>query len=565
MLIYRVDNIKNGLKLFLNTVHAICETIDSPRSLAVSLCLQYQEWTEYLTLPMHHSLYEDPRRFAEDYLVTEILRKCEDLPLGIDRPAVALNSFKESETHCRNTNSRLRSRPPVWFYQYRKNIAELLGPLDRDALDFIETRIGHGRGATVGVRGTGSSPSDKYDEELTLTSELISFSRSLMGEQWWEHQSKPRTVVNGNKFTSVPKSWKTDRGICIEPTLNIYVQRGIGAYIRKRLKKFGLNLNTQERNRKMAEQAYSRNYATIDLSAASDSLSTELILQFFHPDWVDLLGLPRSGSTLLPDGSWVELEKWSSMGNGYTFELETLVFYALCRTILPKGEIENCVVYGDDIIVPARYAPALIEALDYLGFKVNTSKSFLAGNFFESCGHDYFRGVNVRPFYLKRDNGSIPPSVQVANSLRLWCRRICLGIGCDLRFKHVWENLRRQTFHAWRRCGVPEHAGDVGFIMSYDEATTRKAKFGIEGHYYLSISARSKERRKGTLGVLLCAYARASSSSDNHVIVNGYSMSFLPEALFTRGREPKRGYLGRARTRWTLTSSWSRGLEWITW
>lgn len=566
MLYNRVDNIGKGLKLFLDTVHAVCETINSPRSLAVSLCLQYQEWTEYLNLPIDASLYEDPRHFAEDYLVTEILRKCEYLPLGVDRKQAALDSFIESETFCKATNERLRGPVPVWFFQLRRNIAEILGPVDRHSLDFIESRFGHGSGATVGVRGEGSSPSHKYDNDLTLTSELISFSRSIMGEQWWEHQSNPRSVVNGSRFSTVPKSWKTDRGICVEPTLNLYVQRGIGAYIRKRLKRFGLDLNSQTRNQKMAELAYTRKFATIDLSAASDSLSSELVLQFFHPSWVDLLGLARSGSTLLPDGSWVELEKWSSMGNGYTFELESLLFFSICKTILPADRLEDCTVYGDDIIVPAEFAPAVIKALNFLGFKVNTSKSFLAGNFFESCGHDYFRGVNVRPFYLKRTRDtSIPGEVQVANSLRLWCRRLNLGDSCDFRFKPIWERLRSQAPRVWRRCGVPEHAGDVGFITTLDDSSAKPARFGMEGHEYRSICSISKDRRRDTFGVLLSAYARSGSTVSDRIEIYGHVVEFLPEALFTKGKEPIRGYLGKPRTRWTLTKSWSKGLDWIPW
>lgn len=562
MFIYRVDNIRNDFKLFLNTVHDICETINSPRSLAVSLCLQYQEWQEYLSLSIDPSAYEDPRHFAEDYLVTEILRKCEYIPLGIDRQQVALDSFIESEAQCKATNERLRSTTPFWFFQLRRNIARLLGPVDSHALDFIEKRFGHGRGSTVGVRGTGSSPSDKYDCDVTLTSELISFSRSIMGENWWEHQSNPRTVVNGSKFATVPKSWKTDRGICIEPTLNIYVQRGIGAYIRHRLKRFGLDLNTQATNQRMASLAYKRNYATIDLSAASDSLSSELVMKFLHPDWVDLLGLCRSGSTKLPSGSFIELEKWSSMGNGYTFELETLVFYAVCMTLMPIEALHDCTVYGDDIIVPAKYAQAVIEALDYLGFRVNKSKSFLAGNFFESCGHDYFKGVNVRPFYLKSSRDEIPTAVQVANALRLWCRRLNLEVSCDLRFERIWKRLKHQAPRAWRICGVPIHAGDVGFIMSHNEAPTKKALFGVEGRYYRSTSCRPKDRRKGSYGVLLSAYARSRHNSIVQIEILGHDVEFLPESIMTKGREPIVGYPGKPRTRWTLTSSWSEGLDW---
>jgi hypothetical protein len=50
---------------------------------------------------------------------------------------------------------------------------------------------------------------------------------------------------NSSKVRVVPKNAKTDRTICIEPDLNIFVQLGIGAVIRERLKAYGLDLNTQ--------------------------------------------------------------------------------------------------------------------------------------------------------------------------------------------------------------------------------------------------------------------------------------------------------------------------------
>lgn len=562
MLIYRVDNIGDDLKLFLHSVHAICEVINSPRSLAVSLCLQYQEWEEYVSLPLEPSLYEHPRRFAEDRLVTEVLRKCELLPLEIDRKAVALESFKDSEVCCKVTNSRLKTETPVWFFQYQRQISDLLGPLCRADLDYVVKKARFGPGSTTGVRGEGSSSSFKFDKRLHLTSELIPFTRSLMGELWWKHQSSWKEVVKGNKFTSVPKSWKTERGICVEPTLNIFLQLGIGSLLRKRLQRKGLNLNSQDRNRKMAELAYTRKYATIDLSSASDSVSRELIVQYFPSDWVELLALPRSAFCTLPNGEVIELEKWSSMGNGYTFELETLCFYALCKTIIPKKDHHDIAVYGDDIIVPQKHASAVIEALNFLGFKVNTSKSFLAGSFFESCGHDYFKGVNVRPFYLKHREENIPTCVQIANRLRLWCRQLNLENSCDSRFKTVWNDIKRRAPRVWRKTIVPIHAGDSGFIQEIGGSRVERDGQGWEGWYYPCIILEPKMRRTGTLGVLLSAYARAGNrESDTEM----YSVIDSTEALFTKGREPIRGYLGKPRTKRTFTSYWSGGLEWDTW
>lgn len=58
-------------------------------------------------------------------------------------------------------------------------------------------------------------------------------------------------------------------------------------------------------------------------------------------------------------------------------------------------------VYGDDIIVPVDEARSLINYLSILGFQTNVDKTYLSGNFRESCGGDFLNGIDVRPFFLK--------------------------------------------------------------------------------------------------------------------------------------------------------------------
>jgi hypothetical protein len=225
------------------------------------------------------------------------------------------------------------------------------------------------------VRGSGSVLSDKYDEEIHLTYELMPFYRAMLGDRWWAETAHP-VIVEGNRFTTVPKSAKTDRGICIEPTLNIYGQLGIGAILRSRLKRLGVNLSDQSWNQELARRAYSDHLATIDLSAASDSLSWSVVMEFLPSDWFELLELFRSSYTLVED-RYHENEKFSSMGNGYTFELESLIFAAVAYSAVPLCEHHLVGIYGDDIIVPQAYASDVVDALNYLGFKVNERKSFL--------------------------------------------------------------------------------------------------------------------------------------------------------------------------------------------
>lgn len=543
--------IDSSLELELSVTQAICEVLDTPRSLAVWLLVENGEFQQLIDLAIDPCDYQDPQHFADDYLATSLLAKSENIPLEVDRKQVALQKFFESEDHCAKTNARLSPHShPEFFWKAKRLIQKTLGPLTRKTLDSIERSFSFGPGATTGVRGTRSVPSDKYDEEIHLTHELIPYYRSILGATWWGVRKNP-VIVEGSKFTTVPKNAKTDRGICIEPTLNIYGQKGIGAYIRRRLRHvLNVDLNDQGINQRLASRAHSWGLATIDLSAASDTVSWKLVMEILPWEWFELLETFRCSHTLV-DGRYVELEKFSSMGNGYTFELESLIFAATALSIVPFHEHHLVSVYGDDIVVPQAYANDVISALEYLGFKVNTSKSFLAGNFFESCGTDWFCGHSVRPFFLRksREHSDVPYTLQIANMLRMYSNMRLKGLACDRRFKPIWDALVRATPRVWRRALVPASFGDAGLISSFDEARPRSASSegGIEGWKVQHVHVGPRRLRKKSVGRMLAALASLGN----------------PEVLFTRGFEARRGLMGLPRTKWTTVSQWTKGLDWV--
>ena len=536
----------SDLSVEVSFTQQLCVIIDSPRALTVFLLLKYQEFNQLVDLTIDPSLYEDHGNFADDYLVTEVLSKSSNLPLGRDREQVALDSFYESEKSCKELNDNFsHSLPFPGMSDVSRYIGKILGPLSSSVLNSIQDGFRFGPGATTGVKGSGCVLSDKYDEDIHLTSELIPFYRVMLGDRWWEHQRNPQ-VVPGSKFTTVPKNAKTDRGIAIEPTLNIYGQLGVGKHIRGRLRKFGVDLNTQERNQTLASLASTEKLATIDLKAASDSISWRVIQCLFPNDWFELLTLFRSHFIQI-DGKSVELEKISSMGNGYTFELESLLFTAVVHSYVPKHLHHLTAIYGDDIIVPQQFADDVVDALKFLGFSVNLKKSFLAGRFFESCGSDWFDNRPVRPFYLRKSSsGGIPYTLQIANSLRLYSRMRMAGMGCDMRFRTLWLALYKATPKVWQRCKVPESLGDTGFIVSKSEARTQKPRGHIQGHVVLHMDVAPVKVRKTTTGLLLSMLARAVSPD-------------IP----TYGREPKRGYLGNYRPKKAIVFQWSEGFRWI--
>lgn len=528
------------------TVLSLCEVIGSPRSLAVYLLLKYQEFDQYLELKCDPSNYDTSSNFAEDYLVTEILRKSPYLPIDVDKREAALESFWVSELQCFQSNVRLRSTTSKWDNQLRRGIAELCGPLTLEALIAIENDFSHGPGSNVGFVASGRAKSDKFDEIITSTIELMPFYKSIVGPMWHQCYKKPIEIVGGSKFTSVPKTAKTDRGIATEPLLNMFVQKGIGSYLRRQLRKHGLDLNTgSDTNRDLARCAH-LGLATIDLSSASDSICTELVLQFFPHCWVELLSLARS-HRILVDNEYHELEKFSSMGNGFTFELESLIFLAVCRAIVPRSSWAFVSVFGDDIILPRQYASEVIECLSFLGFRTNAKKTYLAGRFFESCGTDWFDGRNVRPFYLKEVGNRIPVYLQIANKLRLWLQRVGT-ISSDSRFKSIWVNLKDSTPLPWRQCLVPPSLGDTGFIASFEEAMPGVARDEWDGWFVRHVLLTPVYRKKKNMSPYLL-----------YLMHGGYE-----DSLFTRGREPLRGLYGRIRSKHTHVpnGSWDRGLAW---
>jgi hypothetical protein len=168
----------------------------------------------------------------------------------------------------------------------------------------------------------------------------------------------------------------------------------------------------------------------------------------------------RATHTLV-DGKWHRLEKFSSMGNGYTFELETCVFACLIAACLQlKGRAgvlgHDFFVYGDDLIVPSDTAKLVIDTLAWVGFKVNSDKSFTDGSFRESCGGDYLRGEPVRAFYLKQDLCYGTQAIYSLYNGAKTCLEIC-GVSSPWFLDWVRRRLLPPNL---RDIGGPDRLGD---------------------------------------------------------------------------------------------------------
>jgi hypothetical protein len=196
--------------------------------------------------------------------------------------------------------------------------------------------------------------------------------------------------------------------------LNMFAQLGLGHIIESRLRSWGINLSMQQDvNRELARVgSESGRFATIDLSSASDSISLRLVDELFPQDFSCWLKFLRTTGCRTPDGARHELYMVSTMGNGFTFPLQTLIFSAVVLAAMSYHGVEirhsrpsvpgNWAVNGDDIICETSVSRTVIRLLELYGFAVNKDKTFVEGPFRESCGADFFQGINVRAVYLRK-------------------------------------------------------------------------------------------------------------------------------------------------------------------
>jgi len=287
--------------------------------------------------------------------------------------------------------------------------------------------------------------------------------------------NEPLTFCVGNKVITVPKDASTDRIIAVEPGLNLWFQQGLGECIRRRLLRVGVNLRDQRINQEYARQgSLSGEYATVDLSSASDSIATELVRELLPPRWFSVMDSCRSRLGRIGD-QWVEWSKFSSMGNGFTFPLESLIFYAAAKAATEYvHSISRVCVYGDDIVLPVSAYKLFSDLMDYYGFQINETKTYKETWFRESCGAHWYRGVDIKPAYLKSRLSSALTVFRAANTIRRLAHRRKYEIACDLRFKEAFDFLMAKV-PKQLRLRIPETLGDGGFIGNFDEATPARA------------------------------------------------------------------------------------------
>lgn len=428
-------------------------------------------------------LYESHTTY---YAVSQLLALLSKVPYPFgggdeEREATAVRKFLKSEVRCRITTRRLK-----WYDAYpnredevmrrvlcraRVLVDRILGDIDDAGLQIIDGwKFGPGM-TSCSPTNDATTPYYKLTQSSrNVTARCLPYAdlavhrcpiwAATIGEVDMDNKMVDVNwnVVRSCRLTFVPKDERTFRTIAIEPFGNVMIQLGVHKYIKERLANLaGIYIEDQSFNQRAAEFG-SKNWdsvdtlSTIDLSSASDCVSPGLLQRLVRPQWRAMLDDIRC-THYEYKGQEHEFSKWSSMGNGCTFALETLLFWALAQSCEDYcGSGVKALAYGDDIVVSRRASLLTLQTLRYAGFQINTLKTFVQGPFRESCGKDFHSGVSVRPVYLKVFKPTVTNCFSFLNQLK-----VDGPFDTDEVYKFVVESIPPK-FRVW---GPPSASADT--------------------------------------------------------------------------------------------------------
>lgn len=281
---------------------------------------------------------------------------------------------------------------------------------------FAETDCRHGSGRV--------STSTRKDAVAKFAQCPTNPRVNLFYHRFIDDSTDPVFSINGcrdktvSKLTFVPKSYKTHRSIAWEDGATAFYQQGLYRTILPwMLRDRRTPIDDCTQHWWLANLgSRTREYATIDLSSASDSISNQWLRDTLCGTEFGFALQTLRSSHAEYKGGLVNLPMYASMGSALCFPTMCNVLRSVCEaTIIDSGDKprdSSFSVYGDDIIIEQKYVDNLLERLTRLGFIPNTDKSFFTSfPFRESCGSEWYNGVDVRPVRIPRRFSGIDRTV----------------------------------------------------------------------------------------------------------------------------------------------------------
>jgi hypothetical protein len=212
---------------------------------------------------------------------------------------------------------------------------------------------------------------------------------------------------HASEVNAVPKSYKASRIIAKEHVWRQARAGVIARILQDYLPEF-VDITDQSRNQNLAKLgSMDGSLATLDASHASDLISKTLYRSIF-PEWYVRVCDELFSTYHICKGKKRMMQMMSTAGHSLTFGNETMVYYAIARVAtnlverLTGDKLGVVSAYGDDVVLPTGAAETAIDLYHILGLRINVDKSFIEGNYRESCGEEYLYGVNLTTIYYPR-------------------------------------------------------------------------------------------------------------------------------------------------------------------
>jgi len=405
----------------------------------------------------------------------------------------ALDLFLESNTACKGwTWEPDHVMDGIFMGELQSWLHDLLDPQHEPDSAFDLRSI-----MELAMPGPGAARLTNSDNFFTkmFASKASATSKHLFSLYWaaivdspwaeaenYRHRAYGSHVVEGNAWFSVAKNREIRRSCATEPSVNMLLQKALGTWVEERLKrKIGLDLSRQPNHNRVLARLGSETglYGTVDLKSASDRNSMAMICKTMPPMFTKWVAQFRSPNCRLPSGEEVVMHMCSSMGNGFTFPLQTALFAGVVITCYKlmglrvtrlDGDVagHSWAVFGDDIIVRREAYDYVCRQLRKLGHVVNDHKSFNTGGFRESCGSDYVAGYNVRGVYI-RSLETTPEVYSAINRLSRWSAMHGVNLSHTLALLLGWVKFQPIPF---------EEADSAGIKVPHDDRYTKSVRPG---------------------------------------------------------------------------------------
>jgi hypothetical protein len=423
----------------------------------------------------------DPYRFKQYWQLENFLKRYrfnKDMYSDDALEAITNSKFEDDQGRVASGPIVRTERLHRVIQHARKTVRAILGDLPTDTELFDLGRLP--------TRATAGSPLEESYSDLKWGTAPVTGSLDHISFLATEANRKDMNkllygVLKRNKIgfqicdalatTNVPKSWKSYRGISPDTTTGSYYSSALGAAMTSRLADHGLNIRwLQVKHRKYAKAASKHlNRATTDLKSASQSYGVDTLCMLLPRKWFKAVMRGRVSYTKLGSGKaerTIKLASVMAMGIGFTFPLQTLLFYSLVTAVKELLHVEGRVsVFGDDLIYPSCIHSYVVDVLKQLRFQTNDDKTFASPDipFRESCGGDYYRGIDVRPFAPEGESVSYTPGNRCAAFLyKLYNGLTTRWDPCEipLTLRYLEVELTRATWQIYQvPVNYPEYSG----------------------------------------------------------------------------------------------------------